>query len=226
MPGIGKSLVLFAAGSSVIVEVEETCRRLGVEVAAIVRNVPGASFALAKDRVIDAAEITRAHIALPVAIPLFGPGRRQSAWKNALRLGFAEFATLVDPAAVVASSTVLGAGVYVNAGATLGAASRFGRFVFVNRGAMLGHHLQIGDFVSIGPGANLCGEAVLGRGVLIGAGAIVLPRVRIGANSVISAGTVVTKDLPEHCLAAGNPARIVKRAIIGYGDVAVEAQAP
>lgn len=226
MPGLGKSVVLFAAGSSVIVEVEETCRRLGIEVAAIVRNVPGASFALATDRVIDAAQVTQAHIALPAAIPLFGPGRRQSAFRDAQRLGFREFATLVDPTAIVAASTVLADGVYVNAGAILGAASRFGRFVFVNRGATLGHHLEVGDFVSIGPGAHIAGGAVLGRGVMIGAGAILLPKAKVGANSVIAAGTVVTKDLPDHCLAAGNPARIVKRAIVGYGNVAVEAQAP
>jgi sugar O-acyltransferase (sialic acid O-acetyltransferase NeuD family) len=223
---VNQSLVLFAAGSSVIVEMEETCRRLGVEVAAIVRNVPGASFALAADRVIDVADITQAHIALPAAIPLFGPGHRQSASRDARRRGFTEFATLVDPSATVASSAELGAGGYVNAGATLGGASRIGSFVFVNRGALLGHHLAAGDFVSIGPGANLCGGVALGRGVLIGAGATVLPKVRIGANSVVGAGAVVTEDLPAHCLAAGNPARIVRRGIAGYGDVAVDEQGP
>jgi sugar O-acyltransferase (sialic acid O-acetyltransferase NeuD family) len=217
-----KSLVLFAAGSGVIVDVEETCRRLGVEVAAVVRNLPGASFALAADRVIDVAQITQALTALPAAIPLFGPGHRQSAFKDAQRRGFIEFATLVDPTAVVASSVQLGSGTYVNAGATLGGASRLGRFVFVNRGALLGHHLDLGDFVSIGPGAKLCGEVRLGHGVLIGAGAIVVPRVAIGANSVVSAGAVVTEDLPDHCLAAGNPACVVRRGIAGYGDVAVE----
>lgn len=222
MPGLGKSLILFAAGSSIIVEIEETCRRLGLEVAAVVRNVPGASFALAASRVIEREEITAAHIDLPVVIPLFGPGHRQSALKDARGLGFTSFATLVDPTAIVAASAQLGAGVYVNSGATLGGASRFGCFVFVNRGAVLGHHLDIGDFVSIGPGAILAGGVSLGRGAMIGAGATLLPRVRIGANSVISAGAVVTKDLPDHCLAAGNPARIVKREIVGYCGVAVE----
>ena len=79
-----------------------------------------------------------------MVIPLFGPGHRQSALKGARRLGFTEFATLVDPAAIVASSARLGAGVYVNAGVTLGGASRMGRFVFVNRGAVPGRRLDIG----------------------------------------------------------------------------------
>jgi len=226
MPVLSKFLVLFAAGSSIIVEVEETCRRLAIEVAAVVRNLPGPSFALAADRVIESAQITRAHTNLPVVIPLFGPAHRQIALKDACRLGFAEFATLVDPTAIVASSTQMGSGVYVNAGATLGGASRFGSFAFVNRGAVLGHHLDIGPFVSIGPGAVLAAGVSLGPGAVIGAGATLLPKVKVGANSVVGAGAVLIKDLPDHCVAAGNPARILKRGIAGYGGIAVEESNP
>jgi acetyltransferase-like isoleucine patch superfamily enzyme len=46
--------------------------------------------------------------------------------------------------------------------------------------------------------------------VWIGRRVIVLPGVTIGKGSVIAAGTVVTKDVPSYCVAAGNPARIVK----------------
>lgn len=40
--------------------------------------------------------------------------------------------------------------------------------------------------------------------------AIVNPGVAIGKNSVIGAGSVVTRDIPEGCLAAGVPAKIIK----------------
>lgn len=46
--------------------------------------------------------------------------------------------------------------------------------------------------------------------VLIGAYAIVLKGVTIGARSVIGAGSVVTKDIPADCVAAGNPAKVIK----------------
>lgn len=43
----------------------------------------------------------------------------------------------------------------------------------------------------------------------VGAGSIILPNVRIGEWSIIGAGSVVTTDVPPHCVAAGNPARII-----------------
>lgn len=54
-------------------------------------------------------------------------------------------------------------------------------------------------------------EINIGDNVWIGAGAIVLPGVTIGSNSVIGAGSIVTKDIPESCIAAGNPARIIRQ---------------
>ena len=53
--------------------------------------------------------------------------------------------------------------------------------------------------------------------VWIGSRVCVLPGVRIGHHSAIGAGSVVTTDIPAYCLAAGNPARVVRR--IGPGDV-------
>ena len=35
--------------------------------------------------------------------------------------------------------------------------------------------------------------------------------VKIGARSIIGAGSVVTKDIPEDCIAAGNPCRVIKK---------------
>jgi len=47
-------------------------------------------------------------------------------------------------------------------------------------------------------------------GAWIGSGAIVLDGVRIGRNAVVGAGAVVTKDVPDYCVAVGNPARVVR----------------
>lgn len=47
--------------------------------------------------------------------------------------------------------------------------------------------------------------------VWIGANSVVTAGVSIGKHVVIGAGSVVTKDIPEFCVAVGNPARVIKR---------------
>lgn len=52
----------------------------------------------------------------------------------------------------------------------------------------------------------------IGRGCFIGARAIVLKGVLIGDRAVVGAGAVVTRDVPAHTLAVGNPARLIPLA--------------
>lgn len=47
--------------------------------------------------------------------------------------------------------------------------------------------------------------------VWIGGGSIINPGVTIGKNSVIGSGSVVTKNIPENCVAVGNPCKVVKK---------------
>ena len=53
----------------------------------------------------------------------------------------------------------------------------------------------------------------IGSRCFIGASSIILPGVTIGDECIIGAGSVVFQDVPPRSLAAGNPARIVKREI-------------
>lgn len=46
--------------------------------------------------------------------------------------------------------------------------------------------------------------------VMLGMNTIVLKGVTIGARTIVGAGSVVTKTLPPDCIAAGNPAKVVK----------------
>lgn len=51
---------------------------------------------------------------------------------------------------------------------------------------------------------------IIGDDVWIGANAVVLPGVTIGRHCVVAAGAVVTKDVPDHSVVGGVPAKILK----------------
>lgn len=48
------------------------------------------------------------------------------------------------------------------------------------------------------------------RGACVGIGSLVTPGVTIGEGSVIGAGSVVVKDIPDWCLAAGSPCKVMR----------------
>lgn len=105
-----------------------------------------------------------------------------------------------------------------------------GSFVYANFNLTLvdDGHIYIGDHVMIGPNVSIitAGHPVdpklrekglqfnkdvyIGENAWIGAGVIVLPGVRIGKNAVIGAGSIVTKDIPDNCIAVGNPCRVIR----------------
>jgi serine acetyltransferase len=51
-------------------------------------------------------------------------------------------------------------------------------------------------------------QAVVRHGAAVGGGAVVLPGVSIGRFAMIGAGAVVTRDVPDHGIVVGNPARL------------------
>ena len=215
------SIVLFGCGSRMIVDIEESCARLGLQITAIVKNVEGPDYALSRELIVKADDVDRTTKCCQYAVPFFTPGNRFAAHKDADARGFSYPATIIDPTAVTARSTTIGAGSYINAAVAIGGSARIGAFVFINRGSSIGHHVEIDDFASVGPGAIMCGNARLGRGAVAAAGAIILENVHIGRNSVVAAGAIVRESVADHCLIVGNPARIVDTQYAGFRNFSV-----
>ena len=131
----------------------------------------------------------------------------------------------VREGAQIGQNCTLGKGVYVDFDVTIG------DNVKIQNGCFVYHGVTLEDGVFLGPGVILTndklprainpdgslknegdwdvGRILVKRGTSLGAGAVVLPDVIIGAFAMVGAGTVVTKDVPDHGLIVGNPARLV-----------------
>ena len=56
-------------------------------------------------------------------------------------------------------------------------------------------------------------DTYIGKNCFIGANAIIMCGITIGDECIIGAGAIVTKNIPNNCIVAGNPARIIKENI-------------
>lgn len=131
------------------------------------------------------------------------PTRRMKMYSKWKQRGF-EFATLVHPRAVVASSVELAEGVQIMAGAVVQPHARIGSNVIVNTTASIDHHCVIGDHVHLAPGTVLSGTVSVGSGTHMGTGVRVIQNVRIGANCVVGAGITVLADIPDNTVVSAS----------------------
>lgn len=127
--------------------------------------------------------------------------------------------------AQIGRGCIIGKDVYIDFGVQIG------DHVKIQNGAYVYHGTTIESGVFVGPGVIftndkkprainpdgsikgtddwLVGETRVRYGASIGAGAIILPGITIGSFALVGAGAVVTRDVPDHALMLGHPARQV-----------------
>ena len=59
---------------------------------------------------------------------------------------------------------------------------------------------------------------LIGDGTWIGTNVVIVGNVHIGKHCVIGANSVVTKDIPDYCVAVGQPAKVVRRYSFEKGE--------
>lgn len=118
--------------------------------------------------------------------------------------------SVIHPRALVDPSVQLGRGVVVLAQAVVQVDSVLGDHVIVNHAATVDHDCVVENYAHLAPGVHLAGNVTVREGTLMGVGAVAIPGVRIGAGAIVGAGAAVVSDLPNHVIAMGVPAKIIK----------------
>ncbi|MCR5609086.1 MAG: acyltransferase [Lachnospiraceae bacterium] len=85
--------------------------------------------------------------------------------------------------------------------------------------------VTIGDHVTLAPnvqvlshdgstknqlGYTRIGLVKIGNNVFVGTNSVILPNVTIGDNVVVAAGSIVSRDVPDNCVVAGSPAKVIR----------------
>jgi len=220
-PGWGGEYVLYGVATRYVFEVVEIVRRRGERIAGYIHNINTHPVPEGLSPVLEVSAIDPAWFDRGLIVPLIVPGYRKALELESRSLGFGCYPVLIDPSAVIASTSTFGIGTHVNAASVVGANSHFGRFVLINRSVSIGHDADVDDFVTFGPGCIVSGSCRIEAGVFIGAGAVVAPEVTIGRNVTVGAGAVVLKDVPDHSVVVGNPGTVIRTDSPGYHGASV-----
>jgi len=126
---------------------------------------------------------------------------------------------------VVREENKIGDGFSIWSNSVVDYGCKIGNNVKIHCNCYIAQFTVIEDDVFIAPGVIIANDIYPGmkeskemmkgpmikRGAQIGIGCRILPYVTVGEGAVIGAGSVVTKDVPPHMVAAGVPAKIIKK---------------
>lgn len=145
-----------------------------------------------------------------IGVGYLGKGRiRDRLYDQLKKIGF-QLPVIMDPSAVIAKDVSIGEGSFIGKNVIVNADCRIGKLCIINSDALIEHESIVDDFAHVAVRAVACGSVRIGEHSFLGANATVIQNLQIGKNVIAGAGSVIISDLPDHSVAVGNPAKIIR----------------
>jgi sugar O-acyltransferase (sialic acid O-acetyltransferase NeuD family) len=149
-----------------------------------------------------------------------GIGSESNFWKkreiiSKAGISLERFETLVHPTASVSRMSKLGYGAVVFQNVTIASNVSIGNHVIILPNTVISHDDVIGDYTCIAGGVCISGDVEIGHSCYLGTNSAIISRIRIGNYCLVGMGSVVLEDVPENAVIVGNPARFLRKAVLG-----------
>ena len=132
------------------------------------------------------------------------------ALRESLEIPAERYLSFAHPSAYIARSAELGYGNIILANCVINNNARLGNLNTMNSGAMVGHDTIVGDSNFIAAHTCIGSSIRIGSGNFTGLNCTVREYSVIGNYNIIGMGSSVVKDVGDHNVLVGNPARILK----------------
>jgi len=123
----------------------------------------------------------------------------------------AVFINALHPTSLIEKDVILGQNIMAGASSYININSRVEDGAIINSGCLVEHDNHIGSFAHLAPGVITGGGVSIGEKTFVGLSSVVNDHLSIGSDTIVGSGAVVINDLPDRVVAAGCPAKIIKK---------------
>ncbi|MFH1360507.1 MAG: NeuD/PglB/VioB family sugar acetyltransferase [Candidatus Omnitrophota bacterium] len=152
----------------------------------------------------------------PDAFVLAVPGNPENYFKrkeiiDSLKIDPSRFATIIHPTVNISADAKIGYNTLLMPYVVVSCGVSIGNHCIVLPHTVLSHDSQIGDYTCIGSNVSVSGSVTIQSNCYIGSRTSIRDQITIGEKSLVGIGSNVIANLDKEVVAAGNPAKIIRK---------------
>lgn len=131
---------------------------------------------------------------------------------DGLQLDKGRFVTVIHPSVVIAPDATIGANTLIMPNVVISCGVTIGSNCIILPNTVVSHDSVVGDYCCLGSNISVSGSVRIGKSCYIGSGTKIREDIAIGEGALIGLGSSVIHDIEAGVVAAGSPARVLRRA--------------